>query len=637
MFGVLLTLIFCLASALAIRPLVSKLILDADPAEKFGVSGLVGLGTLGMFVFAVGLMPGGLGLIVPLVGVVVAAGAVVGFRSGALTDFRFRAPTGAGLAVLVAIVLLGLIGLIGVLAPSTTLDWDTIAYHLAVPKLWLERGQIGLIQGMHQSNFPFTVECLFMLGLEWGGQAGAKAFSLAYLVFGSFAVFGLARRWYGATAGWWSLLAFAGIPIVCWESGTGYIDVAHGLYATIGLCYAIENLAGAGAVSRWVMAGIGLGFAIGTKYTGLQVVGAFVAVALLYGFVGRNLMKTLNGVAITVLAAVVVGGAWYVKTAVYTGNPVFPFFSSVLGGRDWDEWRASVYKDEQKSFGVGTAPTDLGHAVLGLAYQPGRYTNPGQNVGAGFPSGAVGFAVLLVGVGAALSGGGDRKKRIVLGVVGLGLLGWFVLSQQSRYLTVYMVPLAILAGGEVAKSRWGRVLAGAVALQAAMTAMVMARFQTMDQIKVAIGTVPQDAYLSERLAIYRARPFFESLPNDSRIALYDEVFGFYIDRSYFWANPGHSMLIPYDRVSNAAQYVAAMRDQRFTHIYVNLSTGDSRFVSALGLGASSVAYSEEERAAMMPDLNLKWKVLVSDAVRSGLIKLEQTFGTSAVYSLNGPS
>ncbi|MFX5562759.1 hypothetical protein ABTD73_20110, partial [Acinetobacter baumannii] len=84
---------------------------------------------------------------------------------------------------------------------------------------------------------------------------------------------------------------------------------------------------------------------------------------------------------------------------VNTGNPVFPFMYSRFGGKNWDAYNAEIYSNEQATFGVSrevpepgkrsidmpSQPSKLGAAILGLAYQPGRYTNPNPLSGFGWP------------------------------------------------------------------------------------------------------------------------------------------------------------------------------------------------------------------------------------------------------------
>ena len=618
MLGILWTALFSLVAVFAGRTLIARWTEGLDPAERFGLSGLVGLGFAGLATLLLGLLPGGLSFAFYVVAALFLVLAALAAKAGALREWRLRSQGPYDLLAFGALTVIGLLALVAVLAPSLSLDWDTIAYHLAVPKIWLQRGQIDYVQGIHHSNFPSTMEMLFMWGLKWGGQSGAKAFSLMVFVFGCLAVFGLARRWYGRSAGWWAALGFAGMPVVAWESGTGYIDVAHGLYATLAILYAFDGLRrNADLKHPLVLSGLSLGFALGTKYTGLQILIALIVVLALAALIQDGFRAAVRAKLTVGLIAVAIACPWYIKTAVYTGNPVYPFFFNVLGGKDWDAWRASVYADEQKSFGVGSGAANIGHAVFGLAYQPGRYTNPRQHEGGGFPTGAIGFAALLAGVCAATCGRLRREERLVLAVVGVGFLIWFVLSQQSRYLTSLAVPLAVLGAGQVSRVRWGPVVAAGFVLQVAVTVYMVKGFQTDLQLEVVSGRLSGDEYLTRYMSsFWPAAKVINDLPEGSKFALYDEVFGFYLDKPYFWANPGHSMLIPYESLETGEQYAEAMRALGFTHVYLNLAYSDQRFRDALD---GTRPYTPEEWKAMSPDLNLKWRLLLADAVNKGLI------------------
>ncbi|MCH8979400.1 MAG: glycosyltransferase family 39 protein, partial [Armatimonadetes bacterium] len=587
-----------------------------DPAERLGLGGLLGLASVGLLTLFVGLMPNGLNFGVYIVAGLVVVGAAYAVAKGKYRDWKFRSDGPHDLLGGGALAVVGLLALVAVLAPSLAADWDSIAYHLAVPKLWLQQGQIHYVQGIHQSNFPAAVDNLFIWGLKWGGQSGAKAFSLMIYVFGCLSLFGLARRWYSRSAGWWAAIGFAGIPVVAWESGTAYIDVAHGLFAGLGVLYAMAAFVKADEARRngLVLAGLCLGFAMGTKYTGVQMLVAVAVVLGLTGLIAKKVGDGIKAKLVVGLIAVLIACPWYIKTASFTGNPVFPFFSSVLGGKDWDPWRAEVYTAEQQSFGVGKDDLlGIGGAILGLGYQPGRYTNPMPTEGGGLPFGALGFAALLGGVAACACGRLRREEKMVLAAVGIGFLMWFVLSQQSRYLTMLVIPLAVLGAGVVGRVRWGPVVAAGVCVQIAVTAYMIDRLQTKNQLPVVTGKVTEDLYLSELLPFYPSAVTINYLPEGSRVALYDEVFGFYINKiDYFWANPGHSMLIPYETIDNGAELVAALRELGFTHIYVNVK-GQQRFLSAMNYGEVHELYSEEERAEMFKDLNRKWRYLIADA------------------------
>lgn len=607
-------------------PILKRHAGSLDPAARVGLAGLASLGLLGTLTLFLGLGP------IPLRSwsfapvVWALAGLLLWVRSD---PPRFSPPTGSGLAGLLAAAVAALIALVGALAPCDSLDWDSLSYHLAVPKLWLASGRIERIPFIHHSNFPFAVDNLYIWGLAWVGESGAKLFNFGFLVYGMLAIYGLSRGLRGDRAAWWSVGLFAGIPLVLWESGTGYIDVAHGLFAGLG---AFLLLSGVASDSRrgwaWV-GGLLLGLAAGSKYTGLQSAGLAFLVAL--GLVWRAGSGGRTWVVALALC-IAVGAPWYVRNVAWSGNPVFPFFYERLGGTGWDQRRAEIYRREQQTFGVGWTgagldKTAFGHAVLGLAYQPGRYVNPGQTEGRGFPIGAVGVAaVACLSVATLLLLRGGQPWPSVLVYVWLSLGAWFLLSQQSRYI-LGLAPLLALAAGELWGHRRSRLLSAAgravVVGQAAYSVALVYLLVTSSQIPVVVGAVSRSDYVASRVPFARPAGDINHLAQNGKVALYDEVFGYLLDVPYVWANPGHSTLIPYDDLQDGAQYAEAMRSLGFSHVYVNLAyDGTRRARFAAALHGVRVPRDEDQ----FKNWELKWSELCLEALQSGELAPVRAYG-----------
>jgi hypothetical protein len=303
-----------------------------------------------------------------------------------------------------------------------------------------------------------------------------------------------------------------------------------------------------------------------------------------------------------------------------------------LGGKNWDQRRADIYTREQKSFGVGRTdgrldPVSIGHAMLGLAYQPGRYVNPGPQEGQGMPTGAVGAAGLLAAMLWLISGKSRRYELSLVGWVGLSLAMWFVLSQQSRYLVFLLPPLCLLAGTAVARLASGKILAAACVLQALHSLWMVNTDVVSDKVRVALGADTPQAYLESRLGFYKAAQRLNELAKGGKVALYDEVFGFYLDVPYFWANPGHSTLIPYDSMKDGNDFADEMRKLGYTHVSFNLRAAfpsveeRRKWLGASGLTGEAAPYSEQEMQALAGNWEVKYKYLVADACAKGRLGL----------------
>lgn len=649
MLGVLITLVFSVGAACFGHLLIRRLTRQLDLTCRIGVAGLVGLAAIGLLTLFIGLIPGGLRWGVYPIALIVLASAAMVFRRGSPIKAPAR-PEGLTLLLLAGVGLALVYSLVGVLAPADTVEWDSLAYHLAVPKLWLAAGHIYPISFIHHSNFPFSVDNLYIWGLLWGGEAGAKAFTLAFHIFGTLAIFGMTRTKFGTAAAWWAIFAWLTIPAVLWLSGTAYIDVQNGLFAGLGILFGASFLAGERREDM-LMAAIALGFATGSKYTGLQTIFA-LGVVLLVGFgvskrwgAGIKYGLSIAGVALAIASP------WYVKNVAWVGNPVYPFFYEKLGGKNWSDYNARIYQHEQQTFGAGREfvpgqdyvsgplqPQRIGHAILGLAYQPGRYINPDPINGNGFPIGALGATALAAMMAWLFSGRATRWEGGVLAAVLVSLAMWFVLSEQSRYIIALCVPLCVLLGGGIVRLRAGPVLAGVTVLQALYSFYLLKVFRIDQQLQAVTGQVDRGQYLKATVGFYEPAQSLNEIVGSGKVALYDEVFGYLLDVPYIWANPGHTTELGYEKMSTGDDLARSLRAHGITHIYLNLSIyprGDEsvqKWAAAAGLRGAPVPYSEAEREEKMADLGWRWKILLAEAVASGKLRLVNAFGSRLIFA-----
>ncbi len=620
------------------------------PSLSFGLAGLLGLGLLGFATLPIGLLPNGLrwGVGLPILATVLGFAFLWQDRK----QLSLVKPEGPELLAILALVLGGMFVLTGVLAPSTSIDWDSLAYHLAVPKLWIQAGQFEFISFIHHSNFPFAVDNLFIWGLQFGGEAGAKALSFCLFVFGAFAIFGIAGDFYGRAAGWWAAVTFSTMPVVLWLAGTAYIDVANGTFAGLGTLLAARACTAENAKPYAVAAAWTLGFAAGSKYTGIQTILVVGLCILGFSVAKRTWRKEL--ILIPILAAAI-ASPWYIRNAVQTGNPVYPFFYSVLGGKNWSPFAAAIYSNEQQTFGAGrelpspeqpnyTAnslePARFPHAVLGLAYQSGRYINPAPILGLGFIWGSLGIFGLLGGLLRLSSGKLSAEEKFALSAVGLSLAMWFFLSQQSRYIIALSVPLCVIGAGVIVRTTVGRVLAGVAVLQTAYGLFLVSGQLVQDRIPVLIGQISPDEYRAARVPFFNPAQELNKLPAGSKVALYDEVFGYLLEIPYFWANPGHTTELGYEKMTTGDELIANLQKLKITHVYMDLGPirRDNpglfeQWTQAAGLAPTPAPFPSEVRSQLMNDEGSRWRVFLADSIAKGQLRLTWSKGTRLIFEI----
>jgi len=479
-----------------------------------------------------------------------------------------------------------LITLTATLTPPIANDYDSLTYHLAAPQVYLARHRIEYLPYDHHSNFPFTMEMLYTLGLGLRGAIAAKLFHFGSFVLTLLALYQMGRRQFSRRAGLMAALVFGLTPAVFSEASTAYVDIALALFALL-LFYSLEQTLIEKRSGWWVAAGLCGGFLMGTKYLGI-VIFAVMTVAMLVAAVGildsdfrHQMRKALK----VLLLACVVASPWYLKNLAWTGNPVYPFAYGIFGGRNWNQETADSYWAEQKSYGdrslVGLLTTPWRVSVYpfsiatktdarlsgGVQKTPIRYeVQPSM-------SSAVGPLYLLFVAPLLLLPCAPPLRRLLW--VSLLLSGaWFAIMQYNRYLIPCLAILSIPAGCCIAalqersaKVRW---MADLSLILFAVLLIGLNRFITRMTLPVAIGTMSQEVYLSRYLDQYAMCQWInENLPRNAKIITYGEPRGFYLDREYLWGDPGHHTLIPYQSLRSPENLIEHWTRLGVTHVLIN--------------------------------------------------------------------
>jgi 4-amino-4-deoxy-L-arabinose transferase-like glycosyltransferase len=589
-----------------------------SPLEGFVFAAATGLGVLSYLLLAVGLL-GAYNRVAFLL-VLLALAAVGMPEFAAKRNACYVVPitqdatrNGLTASALAGGFLFGVMTLLGALAPPSSNDWDGLAYHLAAPKVYLRHGHIHFIPYDSHTNFPFTLDMLFGLGLSLAGAPLAKLFHWVTGILTALAVAVFCARYFPSRDGNKSLpawapplaaLFFLGVPQVAWEATSAYIDLGTALYQFLALYAVLAALASAGRASEpwWATAGLMSGWAMGTKMTAILPFGMLVAAAGVWALTpgGRHARR---GVMLLFLLGAAVASPWYLKSAIWTHNPVYPFFYRIFPHSiHWTHEAEEAYRQEQNSFGLGRDAAALARApwdvtMEGAAYftvqtmnarretvarqitdgdrrvtpadERRRLVRQGGNVWGSVGTTLLGLLPLWFFVSRR-----DRRVVWLLAYVGANFLGWFFLTQQTRYLLPVLAPASIVGALLLAWLEHG-FLRVAAAVFVAVTLLINAWttyvFTVSPVVNVVFGRESAERYLARTLPdLFPAMQFVNTLPPDSRVAFLQEVRGYYADRDYFWANPLQHTLIPYETLPDGGAWTAFLRDRLgITHVLVN--------------------------------------------------------------------
>ncbi|MCX8045190.1 MAG: hypothetical protein N3B18_13810 [Desulfobacterota bacterium] len=248
------------------------------------------------------------------------------------------------------------------------LFYDAITYHLGVPNYYLLEGRITHIPHDAFSNFPFTAEMLFTLGMFLHGQHLAQLTSILVWWSTAWALFRFSKRFFPDISPWFAPVFFAATPALL-ENAVMYTNDLHLAYYTLITAYCFflweENPA---AVRYLVLTGFCAGICLGIKYI------AFICVLLPLwcGVWWITLVRERAGVRVFLyrtcwcaLPALVPFMPWGMKNLIATGNPLYPGLYPLLGG-------SNMTPAQYKNIAAMSHPPSLDQLINGLWHNPAR-------------------------------------------------------------------------------------------------------------------------------------------------------------------------------------------------------------------------------------------------------------------------
>lgn len=526
--------------------------------------------------------------------------------------------------------------LLAALVGPDGLDWDGVAEHLAMAKLWAQAGRITPLWFMHHSQFPAAVQMLYTLALLFRGPIAAKLFHLVYGLIAVAAVFLLTRRHISRAAAPWAAAITATTPLYEWLCGVAYVDLAIVAYVLLAVHFLLSWI----SQPQWasmVLAGVLAGGAMAVKMQGIACFGTLLLVAV-YVAVRRpqpQRSQSWQHVALFVVAGTLLASPWYVKSWIITGNPVYPFAYSIFGGRHWSPEQAEWYTHHQRGVGMGELlplkvmrtipgwqrslvgprePLKLLLSLVNLTLWPWEFSLSDNKLLA-VARMSIG-PLYLIFVPALLAFGHRPPKLKTLLIIFVIIWLWWLYSMQlTRYLLPGLVLLAPAAAYGIHRSlNAGTVLRLCTRIVVSSWLVVALLFNWMAvnaALPAIFGQASWDSYLWKNLPIYGPSQYVnKKTPPDAKIITYGEPRCFYLDREYLWGDWHYHRMIIYDKMRGAPELVAAYRGLGITHILINLGF------------FTDLATSDE------PD-----KRLLREAAEEGQIMVLCTLGPSGQYLL----
>ena len=412
-------------------------------AGEVALSTTLGLGVVASLLLALGLLD----LLYPWsVAALVALTQLACLRTWKTLIARCRAVDRRSLARPSVLLLAG-IGLSGLfvacllaLYPST--GFDATLYHLPQARSFIENHEISFSPELRYPVFPHLHDVLFSGVLLFGGDSAPALVQTLSTLLVALGLYAWGLEFFSRRVGLWAAAVWLGNPLVVSFGSKAYVDVGLAAFTTMaGLAFAqwLRHRA-----PGWLaLSGAFCGFAAATKYHGLF----FVATLSLAGVVACVRQRRFKLAVVLPAAALLVALPWYARIYYHTGNPVFPFYSSIFGYSEWSMDLARMPYAE----GVDIVAEDPDDALLSMpsvmlekvtrifstniealltvpwdiAFRPERLAGPPIPAS---PIYLFASPLLLLAFVRSV------KVRLLLALVGLYVLGWFVTVRDPRYL-----------------------------------------------------------------------------------------------------------------------------------------------------------------------------------------------------------
>ena len=486
--------------------------------ERAAVCTSLGLGVISYLVFALclahWLYPS---VLLGILGAVamVCASELKSLATGVAASLRRR--PGHLLAVGVGgLILLLPYALLGLYPPQPWVSFDALMYHLVVAKLYVQHHGFVFAPYVHLSLLPELTEMLFTLMLTLFDDIAAQMVSTLVLAALVVAVFAWGDRVFSKRVGYWAGAALLGIPMVTWLGTTAYVDITLTLFGTMAL-YSCWNWLHDRAQPWLILAAIFAGFAAATKYPGLFFIGLIALIVFFSGLRGRRYAAALLFIAVAAASA----APWYGRTLYYTGNPVFPFLSTIFGHGYMSAEEAAKLVHDARAAGVGRSISGFISLPWQLAFHPAAFrAYPGM-------APRKFFLLMPLALPFALA---NRRIAFLCAAALSYIVFWFFASQDMRFLAPAFPLIGLSMAAALDSALEWRPLARPWARSGAFVAIVCAAWMYVGW-RAAVESLPfygplpvtqeqRDAYVARFSPAYRAVTFLNSLNKGRHYTLY---------------------------------------------------------------------------------------------------------------------
>jgi len=474
------------------------------------------------------------------------------------TSFSTKPKTYFGYSLLIIPSIYIVLSLLNALAPPS--DYDSLMYHLAIPKIWIQNHGVVYIPGIFQSEYHLTIETLYTLGMVLTSDISACLVIWMLSILFLLTIFSFCRRYFSVKVGILASGALCCTPLFSAISTRSMVDIPVGYFAFLGL-YALFMYMEKNDYKTLTLIGIATGLAVAIKHTGL-VVTALLFITIIILNIKRNgfRMVSFKHVILFGIIILLISAPWYIKCFINTGKFI-------------------------------TSSVDVSSAV-------GVYGNQGilekiQKILINFLRFIsidmlfhISFSKTLWGVGPfilafvplALVKGMDKTIKLILIYSISGLFLFSILSYQHvRYALPMFASLSVAGAYSVfwlleKYKPLAKFIQIIILVFFLLNIIPLAKY-TLNALPVVIGSETKEHYLNRVIRLYDVVEYANNnLGDDVKILSVDQR-GYYFDKSYVII---YTIQDVYNK--STPDLIERLKKEKVTHLFCNENYSNTGFV-----------------------------------------------------------
>ena len=208
------------------------------------------------------------------------------------------------------------------LALAPAFATDALVYHLAVPKAFLQAGELVNLPNNIYSFFPQQIEMLYLFALALGSDSLAQLTGLGVAFLLLFALWQYSRKKVGKSYAWLTPLIFISTPTFFSVASSAYVDLQAAAYVFLAF-YSWENGCTRKQSVWFFLMTLFAGAAVATQLTTIIILPlAFLGLAI-HGRSHKNTSQTAGQCFLLILGSLLMLSPWLARNYFFTGNPLF--------------------------------------------------------------------------------------------------------------------------------------------------------------------------------------------------------------------------------------------------------------------------------------------------------------------------